>query len=181
MKTKTRYRGFHGECIVPTNKDERRNIMRNIRRETGLPLPLAAKAARAIHSGSTYDIPRDIVEYGGGCGDPGCCGEYPVGVTGPKGSIDFTDARGKVTPKAPKPMPEKVRTIKVKLRNVDAALRALRAAGVAAMIATGECLKRAGRDGADMVSLAINVSGSKAHKILVAAKVTAPASLTMKS
>lgn len=159
-----------------TSKSDRRNIMRNIKRETGLPLPVAAKIAKLIDKGETYDIPSEFVEYGGGCE---CCGSWPEGVKGPKGDISFTDARKSAPRRESKPMPEKVRTIKVKVRNVDAALKALRAAGVAAMIASGECLKRAGRDGSDMVALAINVSGNQAHKILVAAGVTPPARLAL--
>lgn len=164
-----------------TMKANRRNIMRNVKRETGLPLPVAAKIAKLIENGDTFDLPAGTTEYGGGCGDPGCCGDYAIGVQGPKGTISFSDARATAPRRESKGMPEKVRTIKVKVRNVDAALTALRAAGHAAMIATGECLRRAARDGTDMVALAINTSGNQAHKVLVAAGVTPPASSVFSS
>lgn len=157
-----------------TTKKEARKVMRNIRKATGLPLPLAANAARKIVTGMTYDIPRNIVEYGGGCGDPGCCGEYPVGIEGPKGSISFDKARS-LTPerRASKPMPEKVRTIRVKLENLDRALAALRGMGIPAMIAQGSPVPSP-VNGASMVLLAIGCSGNKAHKILVDAGITPP-------
>lgn len=150
-----------------TTKREARKIMRNIRAATGLPLPDAANAARKIATGNTYDIPSAIVQYAGGCD---CCGSFPVGIEGPRGTISFDKARSLTPERRPaKPMPEKVRTVRVKLANVDAALGALRKAGVAAMIAKGTPEK-------GMVTLAVNTSGNKVHKILVAAKITPPIS-----
>lgn len=71
-----------------TKKDEARAKGREIRRKTGIPLPLAMLAGKKIVRGKSHEISRDsrfadFLRYVPGCGD-GCCSGYSE-LEGPKG------------------------------------------------------------------------------------------------
>lgn len=78
---------------MATMKDQARAKGREIRRETGIPLPLAMLAGKRIVRFRVNDIMNDLrfaafVSRRALCGDVSCCGTIPV-LTGPKGSIEL--------------------------------------------------------------------------------------------
>ena len=143
-------------------KSIRRNMTRNIRRATGLSLPLSAKYARAVDSGFIWDIASEHTQWADAHCD--CCGPDQLGVSGPKGSITFSEVRRKCEPRnspAPKGYVKgSIRTIFVSIARVDACLAAIRLSGAAAMILNGIPMAR------NTVEIAVNVSGRAARRAL---------------
>ena len=160
------------------NKSNIRRMGRNIRRATGLSLPVAMGMARVIERDGQFELKYskkfenycdiDTTTY---CE---CCGPSMElrGIVGPKGQLDINDIMKPLAPRASKPMPPKVREIRLAVATLDAGLAALRAHG-GAMVVNGTPFM--GADGqTPVVRVAINMSGNKAHRALVLAGVTPP-------
>ena len=75
-----------------TRKKQRTALGRVIRRETGIPFPLAMLAAKKFVSGSRTDLKFDerftpFVRHFDICGDKWCCGTEAF-IVGPKGRYE---------------------------------------------------------------------------------------------
>ena len=70
---------------MATLKAQGRTLGKLIRRETGLPLPIAMRAAKLIVRGRQWDISDEIrLPRWFGCG-PDCCGFAGYKLVGPRG------------------------------------------------------------------------------------------------
>lgn len=80
------------ESIMPTLKKQSRAKGKQIRKETGLPLPLCMRAGHKIVRGKGFDIKNldwakeHIEEKTIRCGD-GCCVNWITSLVGPKGKF----------------------------------------------------------------------------------------------
>jgi hypothetical protein len=75
-----------------TKKKQRTALGRVIRRETGIPFPLAMLAAKKFVAGMAFDLKYDerydsFVKHENVCGDRDCCGTEAF-LEGPKGRYD---------------------------------------------------------------------------------------------
>lgn len=77
-----------------TAKKRRRNLGKTIRQKTGLPLPIAMKAAKLIDRGCGYDLishpltEQHVKAVSFSCG-PECCGFRGYILSGPRGEYDI--------------------------------------------------------------------------------------------
>lgn len=168
---------------MTSTKSRVRRMGRNIRRATGAPLPIAMQIAKILEkSGSralNYSGFSSHLEYRDLCGDPGCCGSEVYAISGPKGILDLDDVNKPVAKTSvEKPIPYKYRFVKIRIENIDAALKALRDNGFTAEIlcgipvdSNGSCEVTHARD---FVQVKVNASARRVHETLLLAKLVKP-------
>ncbi len=159
-------------------KSSIRNVGRNIRRATGLSLPISMRMAKIHHKGGKYDLA--VSEFGKYVAEKtmcACCGGEYIGIEGPKGILRFEDIDKKVAkPLLVGPFIPSVRKVKIRIANIDAALKALRDNGFQASMPDGI---RVDSDGflfgsRDFVSVSVNASARRIHETLLLAKLVKP-------
>jgi len=106
-----------------------------------------------------------------------CCGPEYTGISGPKGTLKFSDVNREVAKTSVgKPIPNPVRTVKIRIANIDAALKALRDNGFTANMTDGLPVDRHGylMESLDFVDVSVNASARRIHETLLLAGLVKP-------
>ncbi len=165
---------------MTSTKSEIRRVGRNIRRVTGLTLPISMRMAKIWVRSARSKIELACSPFGGNVAEKTwchCCGGEYIGIEGPKGIIKFEDIDKKVAKSLlVGPFIPTVRKVKIRIANIDAALKALRDNGFTAAMTDGIRIDANGFlfGSRDFVNVSVNASARRIHETLLLAKLVKP-------